>query len=319
MTKGSRQDLPPLDTLRVFEIAGRELSFTRAADRLFVTQSAVSKQIGTLESAIGLSLFERKTRSLKLTQAGERLLRATETSLATLREAFADLRSGDEPIVTLTCTPAFASCWLIPRLNAFRRLNPGVDIRISADTRIVDLERGRFDAAVRHLPDRSAPAGALPIAGGAVIAVCSPNLLKTVHALKKPQDLIHHVLLDYVDEARHLPWLSWSVWLEAAGLVDLRPLGRVEFNQYESAIRAAVDGQGVALATRGLVENLLDSGALVTPLPQRYSNPRSYFLLISQRGAGNPAVAVFHQWMQSAADFTKSESPVLPGDSRRPP
>lgn len=302
MNASARRDLPPLDGLRVFEIAGRELSFTRAAKRLFVTQSAVSKQISTLEAALGVALFERATRALRLTPAGERLLRATEASLATLREAIADLRDGDEPTVTLTCTPAFASFWLIPRLGAFRRLNPGIDIRISADPQLIDLDKGRFDLAVRHLPDRSAPAGALRIAGGAVVAVCSPRILRSGHALKKPQDLANHVLLDYVDDARQLPWLTWSVWLEAAGLADLRPRGRIEFNQYEGAIRAAIDGQGVALVAKGLVAPLLENGTLLTPMPHRYSNPRSYYLLVSKRGTSNPAVAIFRDWVRSAAD-----------------
>ena len=296
----NRDRLPPLDALRAFELVGRQLSFTRAAEGLFLTQSAVSKQIAALESALGLRLFERRTRALKLTPAGERLLRATETSLATLREAVAELRAGDEPLVNLTCTPAFASFWLITRLGAFRRLYPGVDIRISADNRLVDLERGRFDVAVRHLQDKAAPADALRIVGGAVVAVCSPALLRAGPVLKKPQDLAAHVLLEYEDEERHLPWLSWPAWLEAAGLPELRPAGRVAFNQYEAAIRAAIDGQGVALATRGLVDDLLQKRLLVTPLSLRYSNPRSYFLLVTARGAGNPAVAVFREWIQSA-------------------
>ena len=265
-----------------------------------MTQSAVSKQISALESALGLSLFERQTRALRLTPAGERLLRATEAALAILREAVADLRAGDEPTVTVTCTPAFASLWLIPRLGEFRRVNPGIDIRIAADLRVTDLEKGRIDVAVRHLADQAAPADAVRIAGGAVIAVCSPKLLKSKQALKKPQDLSSFVLLEYVDETRQLPWLAWSVWLEAAGLAELRPLGRIEFNHYDAAIRAAIDGQGVALATADLVNSLLANGSLVTPLPHRFSNPRSYFLLVSQRGANNPAVSVFRQWMQDA-------------------
>lgn len=302
MTASAKKDLPPLDALRAFEAVGRHLSFTRAAASLFITQSAVSKQIAMLEAALGLRLFERHTRSLRLTAAGERLLRATEAALATLRAAVAEVRSGDDPTVTLTCTPAFASFWLIPRLGAFQRANPGIDIRVSADTRIVDLDKGGYDAAIRYLADGSAPARALRISGGSVIAVCSPALLRHGYALKKPQDLARHVLLDYEDDQRNLPWLSWPAWLESAKLTDLRPAGRVTFNHFEAAIRAAIDGQGVALAMRGLVADLLQTGALIAPLAQHFATSRSYFLLLSQRGAHNPAVAAFHAWMQTTSE-----------------
>ena len=292
--------LPPLDTLLAFEAAARHLSFTRAAQAMFVTQSAISKQIAVLELALGTRLFERRTRVLKLTPAGERLLRSAEAALTTLREAVAELRAGEEPTVTLAVTPAFASFSLIPRLADFRRINPGIDIRISADTRLVDLERERFDAAIRYLPDRAAPGDAIRLSGDTVVAVCSPKMLKkSQHPLKKPTDLAHQVLLDYEAEDTARPWLSWPVWMEAAGVTDLRPAGRIAFNQYESAIRAAIDGQGVALATQELVAALLKSGALVAPLPQRFSNPRSYYLVISPRGAENPAVRAFAQWIQA--------------------
>ena len=110
-----KNELPPLDALRAFEAAARHLSFTRAAEELFVTQSAVSKQVIALESALATRLFERKTRALALTAAGERLLRATAAAFAELRAATAELRGGDEPTVTLATTQAFASLWLIPR------------------------------------------------------------------------------------------------------------------------------------------------------------------------------------------------------------
>lgn len=292
-----KDDLPPLDALRAFEAAARHLSFTRAAETLFVTQSAVSKQIAALESALAVRLFERRTRALELTPAGLRLLRATEAAFATLREAVAAVRAGDEPTVTLATTPAFATFWLIPRLADFRRLHPGIDIRISADTRLVDLERGRFDAAVRYLADRSAPAAALRIFGGTVLAVCSPSLLTADRPLHQPTDLARHVLLSYEDDEQYRPWLSWPVWLEMAGVPELRPAGSIVFNQNEQAIRAAIDGQGVALATQGLVADLLNSGSLVAPLPQRFSNPRSYYLLLSPHTAGNPALAAFRDWL----------------------
>ena len=120
---------------------------------------------------------------------------------------------------------------------------------------------------------------------------------KAAKPLAKPADLVHHILLVYEDEAQRRPWLSWPVWLEMAGVPDLRPAGSIAFNQYEPAIRAAVDGQGVALATQALVADLLRQGKLVAPLPQRFSNPRSYYLLLAERAAVNPAVAAFRAWL----------------------
>lgn len=293
-----KDDLPPLEAMRAFDAAARHLSFTRAAEELFVTQSAVSKQVIALESALATRLFERKTRALALTSAGERLRRATELAFAELRRAAVELRGGDEPSVTLATTQAFASFWLIPRLADFRRRHPGIDIRISADTRVVDLERGRFDAAVRYLQDRHAPATALRLFGDTVLPVVSPVFLKkSSKPLTKPADLVHHILLAYEDEAQCRPWLSWPVWLEMAGVAGLRPAGSVAFNQYDAPIRAAVDGQGVALATLALVADLLRQGTLVAPLPQRFANPRSYYLLLAQQAAANPAVEPFRHWL----------------------
>ena len=301
MRKG---DLPPLETLRAFDAAARQLSFTRAAEELFVTQSAVSKQVIALESALGTRLFERKVRALALTPAGERLRRSTEAAFAELRAAAAELRGGGEPTVTLATTQAFASFWLIPRLADFRRGHPGIDIRISADTRLVDLERGRFDAAVRYLQDRNAPATALRLFGDTTLPVLSPALLKkSARPLRKPADLAHYVLLAYEDEGQRRPWLSWPAWLEMAGVADLRPAGSVAFNQYEPTLRAAVDGQGVALASLALVADLLAAGKLVAPLPQRFANPRSYYLVLADRAAANPAVEPFRHWLASQAEI----------------
>ena len=308
-----KNDLPPLDALRAFDAAARHLSFTRAAEELFVTQSAVSKQVIALESALAARLFERKTRALALTAAGHRLQRATEIAFAELRRASAELRGGDEPTVTLATTQAFASFWLIPRLADFRRSHPGIDIRISADRRLVDLERGRFDAAVRYLQDRNAPATALRLFGDSVLPVASPAFLrKSGKPLAKPADLVHHVLLVYEDEDQRRPWLSWPVWLEMAGVPGLRPAGSISFNQYEPSIRAAVDGQGVALATLALVADLLKQGKLVAPLPQRFASPRSYYLLLTDRAAANPALEAFRQWLTKQAKFAGGSTKLAP-------
>jgi DNA-binding transcriptional LysR family regulator len=137
-----------------------------------------------------------------------------------------------------------------------------------------------------------------------VLPVVSPALLKkSGKPLAKPADLAHHVLLAYEDEDQRRPWLSWPVWLEMAGVADLRPAGSIAFNQYEPTIRAALDGQGVALAMLALVADLLKQGKLVAPLPQRFSNPRSYYLLLADRAAANPAVDAFRQWLANQVEF----------------
>ena len=301
----NRNALPPLDALRAFDAAARHLSFTRAAEELHVTQSAVSKQIAVLEAALDARLFERRTRSMFLTVAGERLLRATEAAFAELRAAAAELRAGDDPVVNLATTPAFATFWLIPRLADFRRRHPGVDIRLSADTRLVDLERGGFDAGVRYLEDRVAPDGARRLFGETVVAVASPRLLAQPGlALASPADLERHVLLHHEAEHAQSPWLSWRVWLEMAGVPDLRPAGSIVFNRYEAAVRAAIDGQGVALAARGLVADQLAEGSLVAPLPQRLANPRAYYLLLSAHAARNPALPAFRAWLEDQVAAT---------------
>ncbi|MBI5793301.1 MAG: LysR family transcriptional regulator [Rhodocyclales bacterium] len=307
-----KDGLPPLEALRVFAAAARHLSFTRAAEELFVTQSAVSKQVIALESALATRLFERRTRALVLTAAGERLHRSAELAFAEIRAAAVELRGGDEPTVTLATTQAFASFWLIPRLADFRRRHPGIDIRISADTRLVDLERGRFDAAVRYLQDRNAPVTALRLFGDTVLPVASPALLKAAGPLAKPADLARHVLLVYEDGEQRRPWLSWPAWLEMAGVADLRPAGSIAFNQYEPTIRAALDGQGVALATRALVADLLRDGKLVAPLSQRFSNPRAYYFLLAEHSAARPAVEAFRDWLACQVESCIAADVKLP-------
>ncbi|MEJ7688571.1 MAG: LysR family transcriptional regulator, partial [Variovorax sp.] len=146
-------DLPPLELLRSFEAAARTLSFTQAAGELSLTQSAVSRQIQQLEASLGVLLFERRHRALALTEPGRVLQRAVVESLERLRDATARLRAAPVPRqVAITCTPGFASLWLIPRLARFTATHPLVDVRLSATLDVLDLERSRIDVAVRFVP-----------------------------------------------------------------------------------------------------------------------------------------------------------------------
>src|SRR5262245_61385684 len=155
--------LPALDLLVGFESAARHLSFTKAGEELFLTQSAVSRQIKELEDQLGAALFERRHRALVLTEAGQQFYASAAQVLATMRAATERLRahSGRRRPLSVTTTSSFAALWLIPRLAGFTRDHPGIDVRITADSRVQDLERDGLDLAIRHGPASLAGPGAV--------------------------------------------------------------------------------------------------------------------------------------------------------------
>ena len=184
-----RSTLPSLDLLQGFEAAARHLSFTKAGEELFITQSAVSRQIKELEDKLGVELFHRRHRALVLTDAGQQLYAAAAQVLTTMRTATSRLRAqqGKRPLA-VTTTASFAALWLIPRLAGFRRTHPEVDVRITADTRVQDLERDGLDLAIRHGPASLAGPNAVRLFGEKVFPVCSPKLIKKL-PLREPADL----------------------------------------------------------------------------------------------------------------------------------
>jgi len=295
--------LPSLDFFKGFEAAARHLSFTKAAEELFVTQSAVSRQIQALEQGLGVALFLRRNRGLALTDAGEQMRRAVDTALRTLHQAVEQVSPSATPkMVTVTSSMAFSSLWLIPRLSGFRRLHPDVDVRISANNQVLDLDRERIDLAIRYCPSRAAPAGSVRLFGEEILPVCSPALLRVRNRpLKSPQDLRHHVLLHFDEPHRPTPWLTWNVWLETAGVPDLEPADSLHFNHYDQTIGAALGGQGVALGRRPLVKKLLADGALVAPFPLGSVTDRAYFIVRTPATAGRAEVAHFVEWLIAEA------------------
>src|SRR5262249_34102960 len=170
--------LPPLDLIQGFEAAARNLSFTKAAQELSITQSAVSRQIKALEEHLGVALFERRHRALSLSAAGRTLYAAANELLQRLQETTDGLRAeGASRQLTVTTTSGFASLWLIPRLKGFTARNPDVDVRISATYKAIDLERSLIDVAVRYAREEDAPAGAVRLFGVVLIPSGSPTLM----------------------------------------------------------------------------------------------------------------------------------------------
>ena len=298
-----RPQTPSLDLLRGFEAAARRQSFTLAAEELFVTQSAVSRQVKALEADLGVALFERRHRAIRLTNAGQVLYRATGQALQLLADAAAQLRTdAGRRAITVSCSVGFASLWLVPRLMAFREAHPEIDLRIDANNRLVDLDREGIEVAVRYCPPELAPAGATRLLGEEVFPVCAPALLaRPDRPLATPQDLRHQVLLHYGNDDRDFPSGSWAAWFEAMQLRDLHPAGSLRFSHYDQLIQAAVEGQGVALGVGPLVRRHIEQGRLAALFEARFASPRGYYLVTSARGRQSAQVRDFVAWLEAAA------------------
>lgn len=306
----NRPVLPSLDLLRGFEAAARHLSFTRAAGELFLTQSAVSRQVQTLEQQLGVPLFERRHREIRLTEAGQQLYRTATEAMRLLTDTAERIRSEVRPpMLTVSCTIGFASMWLVPRLTEFRALHPGIEIRIDANHQLLDLERERIEVAVRFGPASLSPPGAPQLFGEEVLPVCSPALLdRPEQPLAEPADLRHHVLLHYAAAEQYWPVAAWSVWLETMNQHGLKPAGSLQFNQYDQLLNAALEGQGVALAVSALVQRHLRQGRLMALFGKRFATPRGYYLVVGRFAAQRPDVVAFTQWLRATAERERSEA-----------
>lgn len=317
MHKGLKS-LPSLDFLRGFEAAGRLLSFTRAAAELFVTQSALSRQVQALEESLGVPLFVRRHRALALTPAGAAFHRSVVSALASLAAAADEARGAVRaPGLTLSTTVSFASLWVIPRLASFRTRYPDIEVYISADDRLVDLGRGEVDVAVRYLPDTKTPEGAVRLFGEKMMPVVSPKLVRRGGTpLATPADLAKHVLLHLDDPEGRTPWLDWNVWLASNGQPGMKPAGTLRFKLYDQVIQAAVAGQGVALGRVPLIAEHLRDRRLVAPFSKRYEIARGYYAIAAPHAVDRPDVAAFVAWLADEAARELSHRESLPAARR---
>jgi LysR family transcriptional regulator, glycine cleavage system transcriptional activator len=302
----------PLELLRGFEAAARHLSFTKAAGELFLTQSAISRQVQALEDHIGRPLFQRRHRALLLTDEGQILRQAVARVLAELRETADTLAGSAGGMVTVTTMVTFASLWLVPRLAKFRAVHPGIDVRIAANNEVLDLERDRIDVAIRYAAPAKVPASAIQLFGEEVVPVCAPALVKDrKRPLREPADLARHILLhdDPAGDPRFppLPYLQWDVWLQAMGLPDLEPAGALHFSHYDQLIHAAASGEGVALGRLPLLSRQIREGVLVAPFEKGHASgrgtvsTRGYYMLATPAAAGRADVKHFMDWLLAEA------------------
>lgn len=289
--------LPPLNSLVTFEAAARHLSFTAAAAELNVTQGAVSRQVRHLEAYLGKPLFSRAKRNVELTPAGAQYFQVVRSALTSVSGATAELLQwrGDRQI-TVATTNAMASLWLLPRIPGFQRDHEEVDIRILASDQVQELGRSEFDLALLYCGTPPPNMRATPLFRGEVFPVCSPEYLQSAGNLCEPGQLFCRTLL-YLEGAP-ADWFNWPEWFRGVGVEPVEPRRRININNYPMLIQAALNGQGIALAWRKLLDQYLDSGALVCPV-ETVLRTSAYFYLLEpeDRGRLKPAVRLFRDWL----------------------
>ena len=285
--------LPSLPALRVFEAAGRHQSFTLAADELHVTPSAVSRQIRALEDELGLRLFERRPRGIELTKEGAAYLAEVGDALRRLEQASAALRMGGERrVLRLSVLASFAGNWLVPRLPAFERVHPGIDLVMEATTRYADFKREPVDLAIRFGAGRWDGLHAESLLPLEFYPVCRPDRIRGDPPLRTLADLARHTWLEDI----HVPF-AWRLWLETAGAPPLEPVRRLQYDNAQLMLDAAMAGQGVALATDVLAERSLRERRLVRPFRVRATSPETYHLVMRPEDREKPDIRVFRDWI----------------------
>jgi LysR family transcriptional regulator, glycine cleavage system transcriptional activator len=302
--------LPSMDLIRSFVAVGRRMSITLAAEDLCVTQSAVSRQVHALEEMLGVKLLVRGHRSITFTPEGERLFGVADTAVRQLQEVVGSVSVvRDRRPVNLSTPTGFAGLWLLPRMGHFQQHHPDIDLRISANNRLVDLRNEGIDLAIRYCPPSSAPRGAIQLFAETLAPVAHPSLC--VQPLERPEQISQYFLLEFDYERRY--HLQWADWLSAMGWAAAKPKGVLRFNQYDQVIHAALAGQGIALGRLELLGTMLSDRRLVALSRPRAAGNEYAHWLIQGDAAPREDVLDVMAWIRSqATEMELDESTSVP-------
>nr|WP_040502532.1 transcriptional regulator GcvA [Idiomarina xiamenensis] len=289
--------LPPLNALKAFEAAARHLSFTRAAEELFVTQAAVSHQVKGLEEHLGIKLFIRRNRALLLTEAGQSYYLDLKAIFDQLLQATDKLLLATEQgSLTISLPPSFAILWFVPRLSRFRDAYPDIDVRIKAVDEIDGSLSDDVDVAIYYGDGRWPGVTAYKLHNEYLLPVCSPLLLHGPKPLRQPADLLQHTLLH--DETRN----AWKDWFKLVGIDKDKGDNGPIFSHSSLALKAAVHGQGIALANNVLVKPEIDAGHLIRVFPEALPRKKAFYLVCRDSQAEIGKIATFRQWLLAIVD-----------------
>ncbi len=293
--------LPPLSALRAFEVAARHASFTKAAEELCVTQSAISRQIRTLEDMLGVLLFERRHRAVVLTSEGENYRREVSAVFAQLDRATRRLsRRHEREVLNIRAYTTFAMRWLIPRLTRFHRLYPDIRVHLTASLQPLDFTSSEIHGAVRA-GFGEWPCRADRLCETYISPVCTPELRHGAEPLRVPLDLAHVTLLHSLGRPT-----DWSVWFGAVGMPEIDLNSGHHFESSSMAYQAAHLGLGVAIGQKFLVDDDLKTGLLVMPFDLMVHLKETYYFLSSPSYVGMPMLEAFREWILVEASATAS-------------
>jgi LysR family glycine cleavage system transcriptional activator len=289
--------LPPLNSLKCFEAAGRLLSFTDAARELNVTQAAISHQIKVIEAFLGVSLFNRYPRRLTLTDQGKALLPDVIEAFDRVSSAVASLsREQYSNVLSVRLAPSFAAKWLSPRLKYFWLQYPEIDLRLYHAHPAVDFDREDIDIAVTYGKGDWPGVVSEKLLSLDFFPVCSPSFLNTDKPLTDLHNLRYYALLHDAN------YECWRDWLALAGIDDIEASRGTIIDDTNVLIQAAMDGQGIALGSTTFVADLLDSGRLIKPFDISLVNEFAYHVVYPAAHLHNPAVRAFKEWLLSLVD-----------------
>ena len=287
--------VPPLAAVRAFEAATRLQSFSRAAQELNMSPAAVSYQIKQLEARVGLTLFQRLPRKVVLTRAGEQLAPAVLEAFKLLQGAFATLAERAVGELAITALPTFASSWLVQRLGRFKRMQPGLHLRLDISVPLVDLDLGAFDVSIRSGSGDWAGMESHFLFPDICTPLLSPALIARIGGLRAPRALDGLLLMGCT--------AKWRTWLDhtAPDAFDLTGRTGIDFGIEHHDVTVAIAGDGVALASPLLFAHEIATGQLLQPFAETVDSSGGYWLAYPKVNARTPKIKAFTRWIASEA------------------
>jgi LysR family transcriptional regulator, glycine cleavage system transcriptional activator len=298
-----RRRLPPLNSLRAFEVVARHETFRAAAEELHVTAAAVIQQVKALEDHLGRKLLRRHSKGYSLTPDAAAGLEHLRNAFDQLSSAVEAMSSGGHRLLTVSAVPSLSAEWLVPRLYRFREQHPDLDVLLHPSEELVDLEHSRIDIGIRYGSGSYPGVVSERLFYDEIFPVYSPRMLKGRRPLKKPGDLRGLPLIhtEWTPETGH--WPGWADWLRAAGVTTGVNVGKgLRFSDGALVIQAAVSGQGVALGSKALALEHLATGRLIRPFElSLVVTDFAYYIACAKSRAQEPDLLAFRRWVLSEA------------------